>query len=136
MHRLGQQKLLMTLLAGFGFLALTLATLGIASVAAYTVQQRTTEIGVRVALGARPSHVLRLVAMSGLAPVAAGLAAGCAGVFVLGRLLASQLYGTSALDPVAIGGSVGAPGAIALLASLLPARRALRVDPITTLRGE
>src|SRR6185295_11642620 len=96
---LGQQKLLMALLATFALLAVSLATVGIYSVVAYLVGQRTAEIGIRIALGAKTCDVLRLVTWQGLQPVAIGLAAGLAGVAALGRVLASQLYGISALDP-------------------------------------
>src|SRR5262245_10788137 len=92
----------MTLLGAFASLALLLATVGIYSVVAYVVGERTGEIGVRLALGASNADVLRLVTLDGLRPVTAGLAIGVAAGAALGRLLATQLYGVSALDPTVL----------------------------------
>jgi predicted permease len=133
---LGQQKLLMALLATFALLAVSLATVGIYSVVAYLVGQRTAEIGIRIALGANTGDVLRLVSWQGLRPVVAGLAAGLAGVGALGRLFASQLYGISPLDPATLAAATLALGLVAIIASLGPARRATKVDPIVALRAE
>jgi putative ABC transport system permease protein len=133
---LGQRQLLMALLATFALLAVTLATIGIYSVVAYLVGQRTAEIGVRIALGANSRDVLRLVAWEGLRPVTAGLAAGLAGVTALGRLLASQLYGISAFDPATLAAATIVLGTVAMTACLAPARRATKVDPIVALRAD
>jgi hypothetical protein len=133
---LGQRELLMALLATFALLAVTLATIGIYSVVAYLVGQRTAEIGVRIALGANTRDVLRLVAWEGLRPVSAGLAAGLAGVIALGRLLASQLYGISAFDPATLTAATVVLGSVAMTACLAPARRAIRVEAIGARRKE
>jgi putative ABC transport system permease protein len=133
---LGQRKLLMTLLGAFAGLALLLASVGIYSVVAYLVGQRTGEIGVRLALGASPADILRLVTIGGLRPVTAGLAIGVAGVGALGRLLAAQLYGVSALDPKVLFAAASALGAVGLIACLVPARRATRIDPAIALRAD
>ncbi len=133
---LGQRKLLMTLLGAFAGLALLLATVGIYSVVAYLVGQRTGEIGVRLALGASHADVLRLVTLDALRPVTAGLAIGVAGVAVLGRLLATQLYGVSALDPRALAAAASTLGVVGLIACLVPARRAMRIDPAIALRTD
>ena len=133
---LGQRKLLMTLLGAFAGLALLLATVGIYSVVAYLVGQRRGEIGVRLALGASNADILRLVTLDGLRPVTAGLAIGVAGVAALGRLLATQLYGVSALDPTVLATAVSTLGAVALIACLVPARRATRIDPAIALRAD
>src|SRR5262247_63197 len=133
---LGPRKLPMTLLGAFAGLALLLATVGIYSVVAYLVGQRTGEIGVRLALGASNADVLRLVTLDGLHPVTAGLAIGVAGVAALGRLLATQLYGVSALDPSVLAAAASALGAVGLIACLVPARRATRIDPAIALRTD
>jgi len=133
---LGQRKLLMTLLGAFAGLALLLATVGIYSVVAYLVGQRRGEIGVRLALGASNADVLRLVTLDGLRPVTAGLAIGVVGVATLGRLLTTQLYGVSALDPTVLAAAVSTLGAVGLIACLVPARRATRIDPAIALRAD
>ncbi len=131
---LGQRKLLMTLLGTFAGLALLLATVGIYSVVAYLVGERTGEIGVRLALGASNADVLRLVTLDGLRPVTAGLAIGVVGVAAFGRLLATQLYGVSPLDPRVLAAAASALGVVGLIACLVPARRATRIDPAIALR--
>ena len=126
----------MILLSAFAGLALLLATVGIYSVVAYLVGQRTGEIGVRLALGASNADVLRLVTLDGLRPVTAGLAIGVAGVAALGRLLATQLYGVSALDSTVLALAASTLGAVGLIACLVPARRATRIDPAIALRAD
>src|SRR5262245_15696606 len=133
---LGQRRLLMTLLGAFAGLALLLATVGLYSVVAYLVGQRTGEIGVRLALGASNADVLRLVTLDGLRPVVAGLAIGIVGVGALGRLLATQLYGVSALDPRVLAAAASALAVVGLIACLVPARRATRIDPAIALRTD
>jgi putative ABC transport system permease protein len=133
---LGQRKLQMTLLAVFACVALVLAGVGIFSVVAYVVGQRTNEIGIRLALGARPADVLRLVTWDGLRPIAAGLGAGLFGVFALNRTIATQLYGVSAFDPGTLAVATVTLGAIGLVACIVPARRAMTVDPIVALRTD
>lgn len=133
---LGQQRLLFTLLSLFAALALVLAAVGIYSVVAYTVGQRTGEIGVRMALGARPRDVLRLVIDQGMRPVLLGVAAGLAGCLALGRLIQSQLYDVSASDPLMLAATCAVLVGVAAVACWLPARRATRVNPVVALRFE
>ena len=133
---LGQARLMTWLLGIFAGVALLLASIGIYGAVAYTVEQRTGEIGVRMALGAQTRDVLRLVINQGMKPVVIGLAIGIASAFALSRLIASQLYQVSAHNPVLLGGATVLLGAIALAACLLPARRATHVDPIVALRYE
>jgi putative ABC transport system permease protein len=133
---LGQARLMMWLLGIFAGVALLLASIGIYGAVAYTVEQRTGEIGVRMALGAQTRDVLRLVVNQGMKPVVIGLAIGIASAFALGRLIASQLYEVSAHNPALLGGATILLAAIALLACFLPARRAALVDPVQALRTE
>src|SRR5205809_4350247 len=132
----GQTRLMMWVLGIFAGVALLLASIGIYGAVAYTVEQRTGEIGVRIALGAQARDVLRLVVNQGMKPVLIGLGIGIGLVFAVGRLIASQLYQVSAYDPVLLGGATVLLAATALMACLLPARRATRVDPILALRTE
>ena len=133
---LGQAKLMMVLLGVFAGVALLLATVGIYGAVAYTVEQRTSEIGVRMALGAQTMDVLRLVVSQGMMPVLFGLAVGLAAALALGRLIAAQLYQVSAHSPVLLTGTIVILGAAALLACLFPARRASRLNPVIALRSE
>jgi predicted permease len=133
---LGQRRLTMTLLGVFAGIALLLAVVGIYGAVAYTVEQRTGEIGVRMALGAQATDVLRLVVRQGMTPVILGLVMGLAGTFAVGRLLAAQLYQISPNDPFLLGAAAIVLAVAALLACLLPARRATRIDPIQALRTE
>jgi predicted permease len=131
---LGQQRLLFTLLGVFAALALILAAVGIYSVVAYTVGQRTAEIGVRLTLGAPRGAILRLVLGQGLRPVGLGIGAGLVGCLALGRFVQSQLFGVSAFDPLTLAATCAGLAAVAALACLLPARRAMNVDPMIALR--
>src|SRR3989440_3781545 len=133
---LGQARLMMWLLGIFAGVALLLASIGIYGAVAYTVEQRTGEIGIRMALGAQTREVLSLVVNQGMKPVVSGLALGIIATFALNRLIAAQLYQVSAYDPVLLGGATVLLAATALMACLLPARRATRVDPIQALRTE
>src|SRR5437867_4803800 len=132
----GQARLMMWLLGIFAGAALLLATVGIYGAVAYTVEQRTGEIGVRMALGAQTKDILRLIVSQGMRPVIFGLVVGLAAVLALGRLIASQLYQTSASNPIVLTATMAILGFAALLACLIPARRATLVDPIQALRSE
>src|SRR5947207_2388014 len=133
---LGQARLMTWLLGIFAGVALLLASIGIYGAAAYTVEQRTGEIGVRMALGAQTRDVLRLIINQGMRPVVVGLVIGIAAAFALGRLIASQLFEVSAHNPALLGGATVLLAAIALLACLLPARRAALVEPVQAMRTE
>src|SRR5207253_1780099 len=133
---LGQARLMTWLLGIFAGVALLLASIGIYGAVAYTVEQRTGEIGVRMALGAQTRDVLRLIINQGMKPVVIGLAIGVVCAFALGRLITSQLFEVSAHNPALLGGATILLAAIALLACLLPARRAAMVDPVQALRTE
>ena len=133
---LGQARLMMWLLGIFAGVALLLASIGIYGAVAYTVEQRTGEIGVRMALGAQTRDVLRLVVGQGMGPVVIGLAIGMVAAFALGRLLTTQLYEVSPHNPALLAGSTVLLAAVALIACLVPARRAAHVDPIQALRAE
>src|SRR5580704_13943197 len=126
----------MTLLALFAALASALAALGIYGVMAYNVRQRTHEIGVRVAFGAQRSHILGMIYREALLLASIGIAIGTACALALTRLLESYLYEVKARDPVAFVGTVLVLGAVAMLACVIPARRAVKVDPMVALRYE
>jgi ABC-type antimicrobial peptide transport system permease subunit len=133
---LGQAKLMMTLLGIFAGVALLLATVGIYGAVAYTVEQRTGEIGVRMALGAQTMDVLRLVVSQGMKPVFFGLVIGLASALALGRLIAAQLYQVSPHNPGLLLGTTAVLALAALLACLFPARRASLLNPVIALRAE
>ena len=133
---LGQAKLMMVLLGIFAAVALLLATVGIYGAVAYTVEQRTGEIGVRMALGAQTRDILRLIVRQGMKPVVFGLAIGVAAALAVGRLITSQLYQTSAYSPLLLSATLSILGAAALLACLFPAYRATLVNPVEALRTE
>jgi len=120
----------------FSGIALLLATAGIYGVMAYFVTQRTREIGVRVALGAQWSDVLKLILKSGMLLVAVGLTIGLAGALALTRLMNTLLFEVSPTDPITFGGVALCVIVATLLACYIPARRAIKVDPLVALRYE
>jgi ABC-type antimicrobial peptide transport system permease subunit len=126
----------MLLLAVFAALALVLAAVGIYGVMSYAVSRRTQEIGIRVALGAQTGDIQRMVIGRGVRLALAGTLLGLSGAFGAARLLVSMLYGVRPADPAVFLGVSGLLIAVALLACWIPARRAMRVDPIIALRYE
>ena len=132
----GSRRFPMLLLSIFSVVALVLAAVGIVGVVGHSVTQRTHEIGIRMALGAERLDVLRLVVNSNMLWVLLGLMVGLAGSAALSRLLAGLLYEVRPFDPAVSGGVSLLLGAVALIASYLPARRAARIDPVIALRCE
>ena len=126
----------MVLTLVFAAVAFLLAVIGIYGVLAWAVSQRVSEIGVRMALGARAADIGRMILRQGGRLVAIGLVVGVAGALALGRVLASQLDRVGAFDPVVLALTVVGLGGAALVASWLPARRAARIDPLRALREE
>jgi putative ABC transport system permease protein len=135
-EHLAPRRMQASLLGGFAGLALLLASLGIYAVLSFAVTQRTQEIGVRVALGAHSRDVLRMVFSHGLKLFAIGAGLGLAAGLMLSRTLGHLLYGISATDPLSFVGVTLVLGAVTLLACYIPARRAMRVDPLVALRYE
>ena len=131
-----QPRFLALLLATFSAIALFLAAIGIYGVMAYSVAQRTQEIGVRMALGAQPLHVLRLVFGQSLQMLLIGTLIGLAGAFALTRLMRTLLFEVTATDPLTYVSVVGLLTVVALVACYIPARRAAKVDPLIALRYE
>ncbi|MGA2135222.1 MAG: ABC transporter permease [Bryobacteraceae bacterium] len=133
-HATAAQRFHMTLLAIFGAAALLLAAIGIYGVMAYTVEQRTRELGIRIALGARPQDVRNAIVRDGLRLALAGIAIGEIAAFALTRFITSFLYGVSAKDPLAFVAIPALLLAVSLLAAYIPAQRSTRIDPVTALR--
>jgi putative ABC transport system permease protein len=132
----GQRRLSMLLLSVFSGIALVLASIGIYGLMSYSVAQRSRELGVRIALGAGRSDVLRLVLRQGMRLAGMGIVVGVAAAFALTRVIASQLYGVTATDPTTFLAVAALLGLTALAANLVPALRATRVDPAVILRDE
>ena len=131
---LGQRRLLTALLSSFAGVALLLALIGIHGVVAYSVVQRTHEVGIRRALGAREGSILRLIVGQGFGLVLAGVAIGIVGAFALTRVMQALLFHVSATDPSTFAGIALLFILVALAASYVPARRAVRIDPMGALR--
>src|SRR5207302_10945401 len=134
--QLTQQRLIARLTSLFGSLSLVLASIGLYGVTAHNVGRRISEIGVRMALGADRGHILRLVLRGAFGLILFGLCIGLPLSLATSRVLSSQLYGLNPLDPVPIVLAVAVLGLFGLIATLVPARRATRVDPMAALRYE
>jgi putative ABC transport system permease protein len=130
------RRVSMLMLIVFAALALTLATVGIYGLTAYSVSRRTHEIGLRVALGASHTQILRLVVVRGLTTALIGAAVGVGAAFQLTRALSGMLYGVTATDPLVFAGVPLLLVAVSAAASYIPARRAMRIDPLVALRYE
>jgi predicted permease len=135
-NSLSQQRFNLLLLGAFAALALVLAAIGIYSVLSYSVRRRIQEIGIRLALGAPLSDVFRMIVVEGMKPTLLGVALGAAGALVLGRVMSSFIYGVSSTDPITFFAVAFVLSIVALLASVIPAFRAARVDPIVALHYE
>jgi predicted permease len=133
---LSQRRFSMELITLFALTALLLAVLGIYGVISYLVSERTHEIGIRLALGARPQHILQIVIGQGLRLALTGAVVGLMGALIVGRLMIGLLYGVKPTDPLTFAGVVSFFLGVALLACYLPARRAMNVDPMVALRYE
>ncbi len=133
---LGSRRFNLILIGFFGTITLLLATAGVFGVMAYSVNRRTREIGVRVALGARSGDVLRMVLVQGLRTISIGVAVGIGGALILTRGIASFLFGVTATDPLTFAGVILLLVSATLLACYIPARRATRIEPMTALRYE
>jgi ABC-type antimicrobial peptide transport system permease subunit len=131
-----QRRMLMHLFGGFAFLALLLAAIGTYGVLSYLVTQRRREIGIRMALGAGRETILRSIMAHGLTLALIGLAAGLAAALVLTRVMEALLFGVRPNDPGTLVGVAALIATVAAAASLVPAFRATRVDPVATLREE
>jgi ABC-type antimicrobial peptide transport system permease subunit len=132
----GARRFQLKLAVALALFALALAALGIYGVISYSVAQRTPEFGIRLALGARPSTLAAMIVRQGMLPVFIGLGAGTIGALLAGQLVASQLYTVSARDPITIAGSALLFIGVGLSACWVPARRAMRTDPLQALRAE
>jgi ABC-type antimicrobial peptide transport system permease subunit len=131
-----QQRFMMLLLAVFGGVALSLAAIGIYGIMSYAVKRRTREIGIRMALGGSPRDVVRLVVGQGMQLAVIGLGVGIIAALAATKLMADMLFGITPRDPVTFGTITVLLAAVALFASWIPARRAVRTDPTTALRTE
>ena len=133
---LTSQRFSALLLGGFGGVALLLASMGIYSVLSYIVRGRAREIGIRTALGARTSDVFRLVIVEGMSPVLTGIAVGIVAALASAKVMATLVFGVSASDPLTLGAAAATLALVASIATLVPAYRAVQLDPVKVLRGE
>ena len=133
---LAPTRFVLTLIAVFSGMALVLAAVGLYGVLSYTVRQRTREIGIRMAFGARSANMVHEVLYRGASLSAVGLAVGLGGSLILGRLLDRHLFQVSTTDPLSFLGTAVVVGAVTVVASYIPARRAASVDPMVALRIE
>ena len=133
---LGTQRIVSSLTAVFAGLALVLSAVGLYSVVAYVVSQRTPEIGIRMALGARPGQVIRLVMRAGFILVGIGLAVGLTAAAGTARLIQTLLFEVQPLDPLIYSGVTVVFTSVAMLACLFPSLRAARIDPLLALRSK
>jgi ABC-type antimicrobial peptide transport system permease subunit len=131
-----RQRFSMLLLSGFAIVALVLAAIGIYGVISFSVQQRTTEMAIRMAMGAQAPNIIRLVLRHGTVLAAIGVAVGLFGAWAAGRITASQLYGTSPNNPAMFVGVAVALVGVALIATFIPALRATRIHPAEVLKPE
>jgi ABC-type antimicrobial peptide transport system permease subunit len=131
-----QQQMIVQLTSLFGLVALALAAIGLYGVTAYAVAQRTSEIGIRIALGANRTHVQKMVLREAFLQVGLGLLIGIPAALAAGHLIEAELFGISVWNPLVLGSTTAVLGAVALLAAALPAQRAASVDPMEALRGE
>jgi putative ABC transport system permease protein len=133
---MARERFIMSLLGAFSIVAFVLAALGIYGVVSYAVTQRTPEMGIRMALGARSVDIVRLVLHQALVFALVGVTVGAVGALALGRTMRSMLFGITTFDPLTFAGVALLLAATALVASYLPARRASRIDPLVALRAE
>jgi len=133
---LARERFSMLLLTLFAGVALLLATVGIYGVTSYSVSQRTVEVGIRLAVGADRSDVLKLVMADGAKLALGGVVLGLLGAAALSRIMASQLYGVEAIDPSTFALVAVVLASVAMVATYIPAQRAARIDPVTALQAE
>ena len=131
-----RERFSMLLLTLFAVMALVLASVGIYGVTSYSISQRTAELGIRMAVGANPSDVLKLVMVSGAKLTLAGVVVGLLGAAALSRIMATQLYAVGAIDPLTFVGVALVLVLVALAATYVPALRAARIDPVMAIQGE
>jgi ABC-type antimicrobial peptide transport system permease subunit len=131
-----QQQMIVQLTSLFGLIALALAAIGLYGVTAYAVAQRTSEIGIRMALGANRAHVGKMVLRAAFLQVGLGLLIGLPSAIGAGHLMTAELFGVKAWNPLVLGTTTVILAAVALLAAIMPAQRAASVDPMKALRGE